>query len=55
MEGYDRADEIEINVSEDKSLCGLPDLRTVISKTPSISDAESDDYHIKPAAKITKK
>jgi len=46
-------DELEIDIGEDPAI-GLPDLRTVISRPSSISDAESDDYQIRPKFKKSK-
>jgi len=52
-------DALEVNVKPDADL--LPDLRTVISRPSSVSDADTDDYNVKPnkmmkkAAKDAKK
>ena len=46
----EKSDQLEINVGEDAELMAdvkLPDLRTVISRSNSQSDA-SDGYEIKP-------
>ena len=39
-------DALEVNVKPDADL--LPDLRTVISRPSSVSDADTDDYNVKP-------
>lgn len=57
LEFSNKSDELEIHTKEDKDLLGdskLPDLRTVISRSSSLSDA-SDNYVIKPMKKITSK
>ena len=42
-------DVLDVNVKPDADLMdGLPDLRTVISRPSSVSDADTDDYNIKP-------
>ena len=42
-------DMLEVNAKVDSDLLGpLPDLRTVISRPSSVSDADTDDYNIKP-------
>ena len=51
LDSASKSGVIEANVEQDGALAGLPDLRTVISRPSSISDAESDDYQIKPKVK----
>lgn len=51
LEFSTKSDELEIHTKEDTDLLGhdskLPDLRTVISRSSSLSDV-SDNYQIKP-------
>ena len=37
-------DALELNAKPDELTLGLPDLRTVISRPSSVSDADTDDY-----------
>merc|ERR1712130_685135 len=58
LEFSTKSDELEIHTKDDSDLLGneskLPDLRTVISRSSSLSDV-SDNYQIKPKKTLVKR